>query len=73
MASDQDAEKVEPLDPATAALSEAGDEKEGPGRVAEGAYGEPDPDHGEVEILDEGHLGDLARQRVSSSIRLANL
>jgi hypothetical protein len=32
-----------------------------------GARGTPDPDHGEVEEMDQGHLGDLARQHVSLS------
>ena len=29
-----------------------------------GAVGEADPDHEEVEQMDAGHLGDLARQHV---------
>jgi hypothetical protein len=33
-------------------------------RNIEGAVGEPDSDHDEVEQMDEGHLDDLARERV---------
>ena len=43
----------------------ANNEKVEPGLLAEGAYGEPDSDHEQVEQMDEGHLDDLARQHVS--------
>jgi hypothetical protein len=40
-------------------------EKAEPRKIEEGALGEPDSDHDEVEQMDEGHLDDLARERVS--------
>ena len=42
-------------------------EKAEPRRV-EGAVGEPDSDHDEVEQMDEGHLDDLVRQQVRNAI-----
>jgi len=39
-------------------------EKAEPRMVDEGAVGDPDSDHEEVEQMDFGHLDDLARQRV---------
>lgn len=33
-------------------------------RPREGARGEPDVDHEEAEVMDEGHLKDLERQHV---------
>ena len=41
--------------------------------VAEGAVGEPDSDHDEVEQMDEGHLDDLVRQHVCSPPYLPRL
>lgn len=35
--------------------------------LEEGAIGEPDSDHDEVEQMDEGHLDDLVRNRVCKS------
>jgi hypothetical protein len=65
MVSDDDVEKARDLEPTTATASTADSEKVEAGKVAEGAYGEPDSDHQEVEFMDEGHLDDLARQHVS--------
>ena len=59
-----DVERAGDLDPTE---STANSEKIEPALVAEGAYGEPDSDHEEVEQMDEGHLDDLARQHVSSN------
>ncbi|CZR62449.1 related to multidrug resistant protein [Phialocephala subalpina] len=44
-------------------------EKAEPRLVAEGAVGEPDSDHEEVEQMDEGHLDDLVRQYSKASIK----
>ena len=43
--------------------------------MEEGATGEPDSDHDEVEQMDEGHLDDLARHRVRqpTSLQIASL
>jgi len=65
MASDNDVEKAGDRDFTTATTSTAGSEKVEAGAVAEGAYGEPDSDHEEVEMMDAGHLDDLATQHVS--------
>jgi hypothetical protein len=43
-------------------------EKIEPKLVEEGAYGEPDSDHEEVEQMNEGHLDDLVRQHVSCNL-----
>jgi hypothetical protein len=59
-----DVEKAGDLD---GTESTANSEKIEPGLLAEGAYGEPDCDHKEVEQMDEGHLDDLVRQQVSSN------
>lgn len=45
-------------------------EKAEPGIIKEGAIGEPDSDHDEVEQMDEGHLNDLERQHVGSFHRV---
>lgn len=39
-------------------------------KTEEGAVGEPDSDHGEVEKMDRGHLEDLERQQVCISTTL---
>ncbi|KAE8443808.1 hypothetical protein EG329_001315 [Mollisiaceae sp. DMI_Dod_QoI] len=44
-------------------------EKAEPRLVAEGATGEPDEDHEEVEQMDEGHMDDLIRQHTKASIK----
>lgn len=62
---DHDVEKAGDHDPTTATESTAGSEKVESGLVVEGATGEPDSDHEEIELMDEGHLDDLARQHVS--------
>ncbi len=41
--------------------------------VAEGAVGEPDSDHEEIEGMDEGHLDDLVRQHVCPTLYLPRL
>jgi hypothetical protein len=67
MISDDDVEKARDLDPTTATASPADREKVEPGKALEGTYGEPDSDHEEVEVMDKGHLDDVARQLVSSN------
>lgn len=49
----------------TAYLSDP--EKAMPQKIDEGANGEPDLDHEEVEEMDEGHLDDLERKYVCLS------
>ncbi len=49
--------------------STANSEKSVPGLQIEGAYGEPDSDHEEVEQMHAGHLDGLARQQVSSNFQ----
>jgi hypothetical protein len=65
-----DVEKAGDLD---GTESTANSEKTEPGLLAEGAYGEPDSDHEEVEQMDAGHLDDLARRQVSSNSQGQNL
>jgi hypothetical protein len=76
MASDRDLEKSGDLDNRTIATESTAchsdSEKVEPKLVAEGAYGEPDSDHEEVEQMDEGHVDDLARQHVSVNIHCKN-
>lgn len=52
----------------TAYLSEP--EKAMPQKMDEGAIGEPDLDHEEVEGMDEGHLDDLERRYVCVSTHI---
>jgi hypothetical protein len=67
MVSDDDVEKARDLDPTTATASPPDPEKVEPGKALEGASGEPDSDHEEVELMDKAHLDDVARQHVSSN------
>ena len=67
MALEQDAEKITDLDEGTTASESTRDfdiETAEPMRGVEGAYGEPDADHEEVEDMDLGHLNDLERGHV---------
>jgi hypothetical protein len=71
MASDRDVEKAEETDSGNSREStvhQSDVEKAEPNLVKEGAVGEPDSDHEEIEGLDEGHLDDLVRQHVSLSV-----
>lgn len=72
MASDRDLEKaIDPERGTTATESTAYHsdvEKAEPGKLAEGALGEPDEDHEIVEALDQGHLEDLELQHVRPSL-----
>jgi hypothetical protein len=43
------------------------EEKAEQASIAQGAVGEPDSDHDEVEMVDSGHLEDLERQMVHVS------
>jgi hypothetical protein len=68
MVSDRDVEMAEEADNGNSREStvyQSDVEKAEPNLVKEGAVGEPDSDHEEVEGLDEGHLDDLVRQHVS--------
>lgn len=72
MSSSTDLEKAKDLDNGTThteSTSYQSDlEKAEPKYINEGAVGEPDSDHDEVEQMDEGHLDDLTRQRVSQEL-----
>jgi len=63
MASSTDPEKAEICTTGTESTSYQSDVE----KFAEGAVGEPDSDHEEVERLDPGHLEDLERQHVSQA------
>jgi len=66
MASSTDLEKAEAGTTGTESISSDVE------KFAEGAVGEPDSDHEEVERLDPGHLEDLERQHVSHANLLSN-
>jgi hypothetical protein len=72
MASNSDLEKAKDVENGTSHTESTAYnsdvEKAEPGKIEEGAIGEPDSDHDEVEQMDEGHLDDLERQRVSISV-----
>jgi hypothetical protein len=74
MVSDRDVENAEEADNENSRESTVyqSDVAE-PNLVKEGAVGEPDSDHEEVEGLDEGHLDDLVRQHVSLPVFAAEL
>lgn len=74
MALERDLERAEDLDNGTIATeSTIYQEKAEPNQDAEkmyeGATGDPDSDHEEIEQMDEGHLDDLVRRHVSGSSR----
>ncbi|TVY78285.1 MFS transporter prlG [Lachnellula suecica] len=75
MASDHDPEKSIEGDKgtinteSTAYLSDA--DKAEPRKLEEGATGEPDYDHTEVEEMDRGHMDDIDRQKSQVSIKAA--
>lgn len=67
MAPEQDVEKMAELDEGTTASESTRDfdiETAEPKRGVEGAYGEPDADHEEVEDMYLGHLNNLEQGHV---------
>lgn len=63
MSAHLDLEKGQDLDDETNATNSTIEEK----YTAEGAIGQPDADHEEVEQMDTGHMDDLELQHVSPS------